>query len=80
VKTNKDLSRRQFHRKVGEGMLWAGLGTSLAAELGLRKVKKVSRAKKHRALSPGTSLRATISADAIADQSEPLVVRDLNSN
>ena len=35
MNTKSNLSRRDFHRKVGEGMLWAGLGSTLAMELGL---------------------------------------------
>lgn len=37
MKTSNTMSRREFHRKVGEGMLWAGLGSALAAELGLSR-------------------------------------------
>ncbi len=78
VKTNKNLSRRQFHRKVGEGMLWAGLGTSLAAELGL-STSFAEQADGNRKLNFG-DLEPLVAfmQDTPLDKLQPLVVGKLN--
>jgi hypothetical protein len=78
MNSNRKVSRREFHRKVGEGMLWAGLGTSLAAELGL-STAFAEQASGNRKLSFGRlEPLVAFMQDTPLEKLQPRVVEKLN--
>ncbi len=78
MKANSNLSRREFHRKVGEGMLRAGLGASLVSNLGLSAVKGEEVAGGGKLLFGGLEPLVGFMQDTPVDRLQPLIVEKLN--
>lgn len=77
MKTDNKFSRRDFHRRVGAGMLWAGLGGSLATELGLAKASAAESDEKGKLLFGKDEALVGFMQDTPLEKLQPLVVEKM---
>lgn len=72
------FTRREFHRKVGAGMLWAGLGSALATELGLSRAFAEEGKAGGRLVFGDLEPLVGFMQDTPIEKLQPLVVEKLN--